>query len=138
VNSAALYNTVLSTGDQPDQAAHQAQPAQIITTEPETLPISILTDMFNPNDPVYCNPATVQDIYNMGKTMMNRSNRTLGKLHHGSPEDVRFREKFGAGASVVLDAWGRILQFEPVPHVGLFVHLLWALMFMKTDRKEKG
>jgi hypothetical protein len=62
--------------------------------------------MFNTNSPVYCNPATVEDVYNMGKTMMNRSNRTLGKLHRGSPEDVRFCEKFGAGANVVFDAWG--------------------------------
>jgi hypothetical protein len=106
VNSATLYNTVLSTGDQPDQAAHQARPAQIIITEPKTLPISILTNMFNPNDPVYCNPATMQDVYNMGKTMMNSLNRTLGKLQRGSPEDVRFCEKFGAGSNVVLDVWG--------------------------------
>ena len=138
VNSAALYNTVLSTGDQPDQVAHQAQPAPIITTKPKTLPISILTDMFNPNNPVYCNPATVQDIYYIGKTMMNRPNRTLGKLHRGSPEDIRFCKKFGAGANVVLDAWGCILQFDLVSHGGLFVHLLWALMIMKTYGKEKG
>ena len=70
--------------------------------------------------------------------MMNCSNRTLGKLHRGSPEDVRFCEKFGAGANVVLDVWGRILQFDLVPLSGLFVHLLWALMFMKTYGKEKG
>lgn len=93
--------------------------------------------MFNANSPIYCNPATVEDIYNMGKTMMNRSNRTLGKLHRGSPEDVRFHEKFGAGANVVFDAWGRLLQYDLVPRGGLFIHLLWALMFMKTYGKEK-
>jgi hypothetical protein len=80
----------------------------------------------------------VQDVYNTGKTMMNRPNRTLDKLHRGSPEDVTFCEKFGAGANVVLDAWGCILQFDLGPHGGLFVHLLWALMIMKSYGKEKG
>jgi hypothetical protein len=89
------------------------------------------------NDIVYANPTTVVDVHNMGKTMMNRANKPLGKLHRGSPEDVRFREKFGAGPSTVLDAWRRLNNFELVPEGGMFYHLLWALMFMKTYSKEK-
>jgi len=89
------------------------------------------------NDPVYTNPTTVVDVHNIGKTMMNRANKSLGKLHRRSHEDVRFRKKFGAGLSTVLDAWRRLNNFELVPEGGMFYHHLWALMLMKTYSKEK-
>jgi hypothetical protein len=62
---------------------------------------------------------------------MNRGKYRLGKLGYHTPEDVCFRQFYGAPAEVVMDAWNKLIFHNLVPEGGWFFHLLWALMFLK-------
>jgi hypothetical protein len=55
------------------------------------------------SDPKYSNDnLTIKDVYILGKEIMNRAHRRLGKLTIGGPEDRRLRSFFGAGVKVNL------------------------------------
>lgn len=72
----------------------------------------------------------------LGKEIMNRAHRRLGKLTIGGPEDRRLRSFFGAGVEVILEGWYRMKDQQLIPEGALFVHYLWALMFMKIYSTE--
>ena len=65
------------------------------------------------------------------REMMNRENRQAGT----ATEDRRFRELFGCGPIVALMLWNLIMTETMVPG-STVVHMLWALMFLKTYAKE--
>ena len=88
------------------------------------------------SNPFYADPTTVERVHRLGKDFMNRGQHKLGKLGHRTPEDVRFREFYGAPAVVVLDAWNKLVFIALVPEGGWFFHLLWALMFLKLYDRE--
>ena len=90
------------------------------------------------SNPFYADPTTVERVHRLGKDFMNRGQHKLGKLGHRTPEDVRFREFYGAPAVVVLDAWNKLVFHALVPEGGWFFHLLWALMFLKLYDREHG
>jgi hypothetical protein len=87
-------------------------------------------------DPTYFDPITIRDVHIMGKEMMNRGKKRLGKFKKGGTEDRRFRDFFGTFAACALDSWHRLHHFQLTPGGGRFYHLLWALMFMKIYGKE--
>jgi hypothetical protein len=87
-------------------------------------------------NPIYQNPTTVDDVYLLGKDMMNRGQLKLGSLGAGRSEDRRFREMFGLKAPAALDAWNRLCVHKLVPPGGMFFHFLWSLMFMKLYSVE--
>ena len=89
------------------------------------------------SDPKYSNDnPTINDVYILGKEIMNRADRRLGKLTIGGPEDRRLRSFFGAGVEVILEGWHRMKDQQLIPEGALFVHYLWALMFMKIHSTE--
>jgi len=73
---------------------------------------------------------TVEHVYREGKELMRRGGHRLGVLTPGGPEDIRFRGFFGANVATVIDAWKRMEQHGLLPAELLFVHYLWALLFM--------
>ena len=73
---------------------------------------------------------TVEDAYLEGKELMRRGGKELGTLAPGGPEDRRFRSFFGAGVAVVIAAWKGMAEHGLLPPEALFVHYLWALVFM--------
>ena len=73
---------------------------------------------------------TVEHVYREGKELMRRGGHRLGVLTPGGPEDIRFRGFFGANVATVIDAWKRMGQHGLLPAGLLFVHYLWALLFM--------
>ena len=89
------------------------------------------------SDPRFVNDSpTVYDFYDLGKEMMNRAGRNLGTLSVGGPEDRKFRSFFGEGVTIILLAWNMMQAQELIPHGGLVIHYLWALMFMKIYSSE--
>lgn len=89
------------------------------------------------SDPRYNNDnPQINDVYLLGKEMMNRAGRRLGKLSAGGPEDRRLRSFFGVGVVVLLDGWVRMKEQDLIPVGGMFFHYLWALMFMKIYSTE--
>jgi hypothetical protein len=89
------------------------------------------------NDPLYntVNP-TLNDVFRLGKELMNRSARPLGGTVKGGTEDRRFCSFFGISAHSVHDTWSRLEIEGLIPPGGIFLHLLWALLFMKTYSVE--
>lgn len=73
---------------------------------------------------------TILDAYNEGKEIMRRGGKQLGTITPGGPEDIRFRSFFGAGVATVIEAWHMMADRGMLPPDLLFVHYLWALMFM--------
>jgi hypothetical protein len=88
------------------------------------------------SNPFYANPTTIEGIHLLGKDFMNRGKYRLGKLGSRTPEDMRFRQFYGAPAVVVMDAWNKLIFHDLVPEGGWFFHLLWALMFLKLYNFE--
>ena len=84
------------------------------------------------------NYPTVEDAYKEGKDIMRRGGKKLGVLTPGGPEDVRFRSFFGAGAEVILNAWHRMAELDLLPPDRLFLHYLWALLFMCIYPKNEA
>ena len=79
---------------------------------------------------------SVNDLYDLGKEMMNRAGHRLGKLIAGGAEDRKFRSFFGCGVEVARLAWNMLRAKSLVPPGGLVVHYLWSLMFMKLYSSE--
>jgi len=79
---------------------------------------------------------TVYDFYDLGKEMMNRAGRNLSTLSVGGPEDRKFLSFFGEGVAIILLVWNMMQAQELIPHGGLVIHYLWALMFMKIYSSE--
>ena len=75
---------------------------------------------------------TVNDAYREGQVVMGRADKRLGKLLPGSPKDLRFRGYFGISAEVAVMAWDMMDKHDCLPFEPIFLHLLWALAFMKT------
>jgi hypothetical protein len=63
---------------------------------------------------------------------MGCTSTRLGKLHSGSPEDVRFRGLFGVSAELVKTIWELMEGHGLHPTGSDFLHFLWALAFMQT------
>jgi hypothetical protein len=70
-------------------------------------------------------------VLDKAREMMNRDNRQVST----ATEDRRFRELFGCGPIVALTLWNLIMVETMVPG-STVVHMLWALMLMKTYAKE--
>ena len=49
-------------------------------------------------------------------------------------EDREFCEVFGVGAITAMTAWN-LLELNHLPTVGLIMHMLWAMMFIKLYSK---
>ena len=81
---------------------------------------------------------TVEDAYLEGKTLMRRGGKELGVLTPGGPEDIRFRSFFGGSVEAILDAWHRMAALGLLPPDLLFLHYLWALMFMCLYPKNEA
>lgn len=83
-------------------------------------------------DPLYnvVNPH-LNDVYRLGKELMNRSRNAIGSTHKGGDEDRRFRSFYGISAETVLDTWGRLGNENLVPPNSRFLHLLWTLILFK-------
>ncbi len=83
-------------------------------------------------DPLYnrVNPQ-LDDVYQLGKELMNRSRNAVGSTHKGGTEDRRFRAFYGISALSALDTWERLQAQNLTPAGGKFLHLLWTLLFFK-------
>ena len=75
---------------------------------------------------------TVNNTNLEGQVVMGRADKRLGKLLPGSPKDLRFRGYFGISAKVAVMAWDMMDEHDCLPFEPIFLHLLWALAFMKT------
>ena len=75
---------------------------------------------------------TVDEAYITGQTVMGRTERNLGKIAVGSPEDSRFRSFFGVPAPLSVEAWEMMEDHGTIPPNPKFLHFLWALAFMRT------
>ena len=78
----------------------------------------------------------IDDVFRLGKELMNRSRNTLGSIHKGGNEDRRFREFYGVSAITVLATWDRLQEEDLTPAGGKFIHLLWTLLFFKLYGTE--
>ena len=91
------------------------------------------------SDPLYniLNPQ-LNDVFRLGKELMNRSRNTLGSTHKGGTEDRRFRSFYGISAITAIDVLGRLEGEDLVPAGGggRFLYLLWTLMFFKLYSVE--
>ena len=76
---------------------------------------------------------TVEDVFSMGRDMMNRSTKKMGAILQ---EDRRFRDLFGVGATIALAAWQWLVYTSLLPENGTFQHLLWTLCFLKVHATE--
>jgi hypothetical protein len=79
----------------------------------------------------------INDAYQEGKSLMQRESKVLGNLSPGGPEDTRFRSFFGAGATTILVAWHAMAEHNLLPNNLLFIHYLWALLFMCVYPKNE-
>jgi hypothetical protein len=75
---------------------------------------------------------TVKDAYVQGQKGVGRTNRKLGKLLMGLPEDLRFCVSFGVSAEVAVEAWAMMADHNCLPPIPKFSHLLWALAFKRS------
>ena len=75
---------------------------------------------------------TVKDAYVQGQKVMGQTNRKLGKLLLGLPEDLHFCASFGVSAEVAVEAWAMMADHNCLPPNPKFSHYLWALAFMKN------
>lgn len=80
---------------------------------------------------------SVEDAYIEGKELMRRGGKPLGVLTPGGPEDIKFRAFFGGGVSTIIDSWKRMAEHDLLPPDLLFVHYLWALIFMRLYPKNE-
>ena len=78
-------------------------------------------------------PPSLQDVFNAGKDMMNRSEKEMGAIQ---VEDRRFREMFGVGPLIALSAWSLLCTNGLLPEVGTLTHFLWTLCFLKVYAKQ--
>lgn len=53
-------------------------------------------------------------------------------------EDRAFRALFGCAAHIVLKLWILLVTHDLVPEDGNMTHLLWTLMYLKTNAKWKA
>ena len=79
----------------------------------------------------------INDVYREGKSLMQQEGKALGNLSPGGSENTRFRSFIGAGATAILVAWHAMAGHDLLPYNLLFVHYLWALMFMCVYLKNK-
>ncbi len=76
---------------------------------------------------------TLEDAYDMGREMMNRSSKEMGAIE---TEDRRFRELFGVGGMTAIAAYAWLVYTDLLPEGGTFQHMLWALCFLKVYPTE--
>ena len=71
---------------------------------------------------------TVKDFYCLAKDVQCC---TRQKLAADGTEDRRFREYFGTGVAVAINAWRLLTENDLLPENAVKCHLLWAMYFLK-------
>ena len=72
----------------------------------------------------------INDAYREGKSLMQLEGKELGVLTPGGPEDIQFRSFFWDGVITILTVWYTMAKHNLLPKDLLFLHYLWALMFV--------
>ena len=67
---------------------------------------------------------TVEDFYRLAKDVQHRTGQ---KLAADGTEDRRFREYFGTGVAVAMNAWSLLTENDLLPENAAKCHLLWAM-----------
>ena len=80
--------------------------------------------------------STMEDFYRVAKDVQRRTGQ---KMAADVTEDRRFREYFGAGVAVAINAWTLLTELDLLPDGAEICHLLWAMYFLKCyPRTEEG